>query len=159
MTIPAVSNEEIIAYYCKNADDPHKLVHCAEYFDMSVTAVKTRVTRMRARGEMASAPRYTPKGARTYPWAPVEEFIRYKWPTVNDNMTTSGPGRFANEPMPKPRLYELIGLSNPRYYRYHSAGCVSEYVADEIATRLGVHPVLLWPTWFDDALEDIEQAS
>lgn len=43
----------------------------------------------------------------------------------------------------------LLGVSRSTLYRWRSGAKVDEYEADALACRVGLHPCLLWPQWFD----------
>lgn len=44
---------------------------------------------------------------------------------------------------------ERLGVSRERVYDHLRRG-VNEWVADELACRVGFHPAQVWPDWFDD---------
>lgn len=48
------------------------------------------------------------------------------------------------------RVAEIIGTSRMAVSRWRQRG-IPEYSADKAACAAGVHPALLWPTWFSDA--------
>lgn len=50
-----------------------------------------------------------------------------------------------------------FGTEPRTVYRWVQQGGVSVAVADRLAGELGVHPADVWPSWWDDALEDTEE--
>jgi transcriptional regulator with XRE-family HTH domain len=52
----------------------------------------------------------------------------------------------ADESLTWDQLAERAGVTPRHLFRLLAATDVSERVADRIACRLGLHPVLLWPT-------------
>ena len=44
-----------------------------------------------------------------------------------------------------------LGVDRNQIYRWRKDG-MAPLTADAVAIRIGVHPSLIWPTWFDDAL-------
>jgi hypothetical protein len=48
-----------------------------------------------------------------------------------------------------------LGIASSSVHRYLKEG-VSVYVADRIANLLGTHPLVIWPEWADDLLDEQE---
>lgn len=75
-----------------------------------------------------------------YSFAPIDQLYPFR-PT----------GGFDSEPR---GLSARLGVANTNIYRHRKYGMAPE-VADRMACRLGLHPSLLWPSWFDDAIDDL----
>lgn len=97
-----------------------------------------------------------------YPWAPIEEYVRRRWPLAGQGKVSelghaaAVPGKFgmgdsATGPMPAVRVRDILGLNRGQYIRARKAGRVNARTADRIATELGVHPCEIWPSWFSDS--------
>ena len=78
-----------------------------------------------------------------YDFAPIEALFPYK-----------PDGGQRNEPL---GMAELLGSTNTNVSRYRRKGMPVE-VADRLAVRLGLHPAQLWPSWFDDAEDELRDA-
>lgn len=105
----------------------------------------------------AKRPQYRRKTLR-YPWQPVEDYVRSRWPQAYEFHHGGAVGPVKNaymvsvnhDPMPKPTVTGLVGISPMQLCLYRRKGTISEWRADEIATGLGLHPSVLWDSWFSD---------
>jgi len=58
-----------------------------------------------------------------------------------------------------PTAAHVMATTERTIHRWVTGG-LSPVTADQAAVRVGLHPVDLWPTWFDDALaEDAERGA
>lgn len=52
-------------------------------------------------------------------------------------------------------LAAIISMADrSSWIRSQQAGRLSSWVADRLAVTFGVHPSVIWPSWFEDALEE-----
>lgn len=47
------------------------------------------------------------------------------------------------------QIAECLGTTTRTFYRWRELG-LSPATADAVARHLGLHPVLVWPDWFED---------
>jgi hypothetical protein len=51
-------------------------------------------------------------------------------------------------------LAEIVGVERHTIVRWRNAGSnFTWFQADEIAVRLGYHPMEIWPNWIDESLK------
>jgi hypothetical protein len=82
-----------------------------------------------------------------YPFAPIEEYIEAHW-------YPDDPARGIPEGhMTDARKADILTTTDGEIRRMREHG-LHDLKADRYAIRLGLHPCLLWPTWFDDILAD-----
>ena len=96
----------------------------------------------------------------TYSWDAVDAYLaaRYNFDQNNGGAPKRVHNGFStpdSDPMPNTRVFDVLGLPAQRYYRWRREP-LTEARADRIAVNLGLHPVLLWPSWFMDAPIDNE---
>jgi hypothetical protein len=53
--------------------------------------------------------------------------------------------------------YRVLGIDKQWWFRRLRSG-LSPYQADVLACMIGLHPCLIWTTWFDDGLAPGEMA-
>jgi len=76
-----------------------------------------------------------------YSFAPVDELV--------PPMERGQPGA----PPEATGLAERLGVRSGQIQRWRERG-LDTYTADRIAVTLGKHPFELWPSWFDDAMNE-----
>lgn len=80
----------------------------------------------------------------TYPLEPIIELVREQ---VADDKAFTG-----DNAGPVEILHRITGIPNLWIWRHLKSG-LTPYEADALACRFNQHPALLWPSWFDDALD------
>lgn len=75
----------------------------------------------------------------TYPIAPLEQLLGDPLAEHNDG--------------PVKMVARRLGIGTQRIYRYRRSGMSTE-LADRLAISAGLHPSLVWPTWFIDAARE-----
>jgi hypothetical protein len=53
-------------------------------------------------------------------------------------------------------LAERIHVERRTVSRHRAAGWLTPWTADRYAVALGLHPAVVWPNWYDEALHDDE---
>lgn len=101
------------------------------------------------RGRSPAARPIPPHGAlepRPFPLRPVFEHLAQQGEVVHNWQTLSGVAILALR----------LGVDRRWVYRNLNRG-LGGYVADAVAIRLGVHPVIIWPDWFTVDFEDDDE--
>ncbi len=76
-----------------------------------------------------------------YDWATVDRYIERHWSHVEIR---------SNDPL-NVSLATFLGIHEQAIHRSRRQGTMPTVMADRVAVCLGLHPCLLWPSWFDDA--------
>ena len=66
-------------------------------------------------------------------------------------------GRWSGDDEPAASILppcELVGLTSSAWQDVKERGYVNTWLADEIATHLGIHPSRIWSSWYDDAVDE-----
>lgn len=96
---------------------------------------------------------------------PLVAYVQERWPQTalpcgSKRADSSISSPLNADPMPRQLAYEILGITPGTWHRLRRSGRLQEPMADRLATHLGLHPVMIWPSWFDDVLvEDIAEAS
>ena len=73
------------------------------------------------------------------PFGPVEELVRRSWRPLNPPF---------DQPFGTAALADRLDVSRHTVIRWRRDG-LTEQRADEAAIRLGSHPAILWPAWYE----------
>ncbi len=90
-----------------------------------------------------------------YSWEPVDAVLEA---LIGERPSSLGNSARASrfemspdvEPMPATREFDLLGMRANTFYRWRREP-LGDARADLIATRLGLHPSLLWAEWYPNA--------
>lgn len=73
-----------------------------------------------------------------FDFAPLEPLIEAAWRPISDHQRhISVIGKAA----------QLTGIDNATFHKWRRDG-LSRWAADRVACRLGYHPGLIWPNWW-----------
>lgn len=75
--------------------------------------------------------------------APLLAYVQRCWPDESEN-----PNQWGTISLGK--LGEIIGFSRAVAYRWGREGGIPSRTADAAACRLGLHPLEIWPDFYDD---------
>lgn len=76
----------------------------------------------------------------TYSVEPVLAIVRRRWRPA-DEQSEHHAGDVA-------KMSEVLGVTESTVRRWLNDGSIKSVAADNVATRLGLHPCHLWPEWF-----------
>lgn len=85
----------------------------------------------------------------SYDWASVDRLLHQRWPALGVVTAISGEAAYGSLGLP-----ELLGMSKRTVQSSRARGFMDTTMADAVATKLGVHPSLIWLTWFEDAEQE-----
>lgn len=80
----------------------------------------------------------------TWPVDPVDETLRGRLGPQDPRRPLTG--------YSSSNAAAVLGLHERTWQRYRSAGHVSDKIADRLACALNLHPVDLWPEWWERCL-------